>query len=334
MDIRHAHDRPLLAAGMGDLTDSDVLVEVTLGREWQSGRGGEITAPVKDALAASYKALASPVETEVETVAILEEMPMRRVTTWLRAHARRESDGAGAPPGSLLKFLARGTLTVLQWMEGSSKPKLAHVQQALAVLAAGTSPVGVKQPSAPGSADLVRALAAWQRARACFREDDCVRILMQHGSTRLDLTKKLADPETLLVEKKLVSPPVDMIFVVEAPDYRRTGEWQLKHGEAHVVGTCEGGALDRFYRRELDIRPRDALHCRVEFETSYGPDHEVLAERFRIVEVLEVLPACTPFVEEKAPEAEQREQRRREEELVEQFEGDFGVLTLRRLPIH
>ena len=52
-----------------------------------------------------------------------------------------------------------------------------------------------------------------------------------------------------------------------------------------------GKLLDKFYRRELDIRPGDALRCRVDFETSYGPDHEVLAERYRIVEILEVLPA-------------------------------------------
>jgi hypothetical protein len=50
--------------------------------------------------------------------------------------------------------------------------------------------------------------------------------------------------------------------------------------------------LDKFYRRELDIRPGDALRCKVDFETSYGPDHEVLAERYRIVEIIEVLPAA------------------------------------------
>ena len=48
-----------------------------------------------------------------------------------------------------------------------------------------------------------------------------------------------------------------------------------------------GTLLDKFYRRELDIRPGDALRCKVDFETSYGPDHEVLAERYRITEIIE-----------------------------------------------
>jgi hypothetical protein len=83
-----------------------------------------------------------------------------------------------------------------------------------------------------------------------------------------------------------------MIFVVEMPDYQVTRQWQLKHGGSHTVAYCEPGTLlDKFYRRELDIRPGDALRCKVDLETSYGPDHEVLAERYRIIEVIEVLPA-------------------------------------------
>ena len=71
------------------------------------------------------------------------------------------------------------------------------------------------------------------------------------------------------------------------------GQWQLKHGDTRTIAYCDPGTLlDRFYRRELDIRPGDALRCRVDFETSYGPDHEVLSERYRIVEILEVLPAA------------------------------------------
>jgi hypothetical protein len=76
------------------------------------------------------------------------------------------------------------------------------------------------------------------------------------------------------------------------PDYQASGQWQLKHGETRTTAIAEPGTLlDKFYRRELDIRPGDALRCKVDFETSYGPDHEVLAERSRITEILEVLPA-------------------------------------------
>jgi len=139
----------------------------------------------------------------------------------------------------------------------------------------------------------VNAIAAWQRAKNALGGGDSVRILTNNGSAALDLSKKIADPRTLLLSRKLVNHSADMIFVVEMPDYQRTGQWQLKHGEQRTTAAAEPGTLlDKFYRRELDIRPGDALRCKVDFETSYGPDHELLAERYRIVEILEVLPTA------------------------------------------
>jgi hypothetical protein len=107
-----------------------------------------------------------------------------------------------------------------------------------------------------------------------------------------------------------------MIFVVEMPDYQATGQWQLKHGGTRTVAYCEPGTLlDKFYRRELDVRPGDALRCRVDFETSYGPDHEVLSERYRIVEILEVLPVARADTAPPPPRHEPEAVRSSAEEL-------------------
>jgi hypothetical protein len=338
MNAVEGQSRPLLSVGLGDLTDSDVVVEITVGQEWSAGHGPRLTDPIRDALSASYSALAGDNRIDFETVAVLEEVSKRRVTIWLRAHSAGSQ--GGFQDASLLKFLARGTLTLIGWMDGPSS-RLASLQQALAVLAAGTSRTITAQSTGPTSTDLMKAVGAWQAAKDSFRQGDSVRILMEHSSANLNLGPAIEDPSALLVEKKLVSPPIDMIFIVEVPDYRATGEWQLRHGEAHVIGTCGAGPLDRFYRRELDIRPGDALHCRVEFETSYGPDYEVLAERFRIVEVIEVLasigrsqvpsvaPSVVPIEVQKEPD-----DHKIANDFVERVEGDFGILTLRRLPIH
>jgi hypothetical protein len=107
-----------------------------------------------------------------------------------------------------------------------------------------------------------------------------------------------------------------MIFVVEMPDYQASRQWPLKHGDTHTIAYCEPGTLlDKFYRRELDIRPGDALRCKVDFETSYGPDHEVLAERYRIVEILEVLPASRSDRDVPAGQGEKTAARQATEEL-------------------
>lgn len=279
-------DRAGFADLLAELGDSDVVIEVSAA----SGRSKQAAAamrPLEEAVQASYRALAGSVRIDLETVAVLDETSKRSLSLWLRV----KSHGEAADP-ALLKFLARGTLAVIAWMDGSSTHQLADLQQAIRVLAWGTAITSASQPVLPASADLVGAIVAWQQAKDSLTSDDSVRIITNNGSAELDLTKAVADPRSLLQARKLVNHSADMIFVVEMPDYQATGQWQLKHGGTRTVAHCEPGTLlDKFYRRELDVRPGDALRCRVDFETSYGPDHEVLSERYRIVEILEVLPA-------------------------------------------
>lgn len=288
-------ERPGFTELLADLSDSDVVIEVT---STQSNRQSLETGAVRllrNAVEASYKGLSGGVSIELEVVAVLEELAKHNLSTWLRVH--RAGDGAlsDSSDASLLKFLARGTLAVIAWMDGSPTLQLADLQQALRVLAWGTSITTTAQPALPSSSSLVEAVAAWQNAKNALAPSDVVRIVTNNGSTKLDLSKSIDDPRTLLLSTKLVNHSAEMIFVVEMPDYQGSGRWKLKHGGVRTTAMTEAGTLlDRFYRRELDIRPGDALRCKVDVETSYGPDHEVIAERYRIVDILEVLPATKP----------------------------------------
>jgi hypothetical protein len=277
-----------------DLGDSDVVIEVTTSAATRKPSELGAVQELQGAVEASYRALAGPAQIHLETVALLEEVARHSRSLWLRVETRgAPGSEAGESDASLLKFLARGTLAIIAWMDGSPTLQLADLQQAIRVLAWGTSITTTAHPVLPSSSELVNAIAAWQRAKNALGGGDSVRILTNNGSAALDLSKKIADPRTLLLSRKLVNHSADMIFVVEMPDYQRTGQWQLKHGEQRTTAAAEPGTLlDKFYRRELDIRPGDALRCKVDFETSYGPDHELLAERYRIVEILEVLPTA------------------------------------------
>ncbi|HKP33703.1 MAG TPA: hypothetical protein VJT70_02860 [Sphingomicrobium sp.] len=288
-----------------DLSDSDVVIEVT-------ASAGSRTTPeiaparlVQDAVEASYRALAGAIPVRLETVAVLEEVAKRSLSLWLRVQVSGDGALSAGSDASLLKFLSRGTLAIMAWMDGSPTLRLADLQQAIRVLAWGTSITTTAQPVLPSSSELVDAVTAWQRAKGGFAAGDAVRIITNNGSAELDLSKRIGEPRTLLLTRKLVNRSADMIFVVEMPDYHATGQWQLKHGGTRTTAVAEPGTLlDKFYRRELDIRPGDALRCKVDVETSYGPDHEVLAERHRIVEIIEVLPASNGDGEASAPEPE------------------------------
>jgi hypothetical protein len=287
MTSEASEQRPGFSDLLAELTDSDVVVEVVASVGARRPPDIAQAQRLRDAVEASYRALAGPASLQFETVAVLEEVARRSLSLWLRVRATGEDEA------SLLKFLARGTLAIIAWMDGSTTHQLADLQQAIRVLAWGTSVTTSANPVLPSSADLVNAVAAWQKAKAGLGSGASVRISTNNGSADLDLGKTIAEPRALLQARKLVNHSADMIFVVEMPDYQATGQWQLKHGGIRTLAYSEPGTLlDKFYRRELDIRPGDALRCRVDFETSYGPDHEVLLERYRIVEILEVLPAA------------------------------------------
>src|SRR5262249_35111228 len=140
-----------------------------------------------------------------------------------------------APDASLLKFLARGTLAMIAWMDGSPPLQLADLQQAIRVLAWGTSVTTSAHPALPSSSEPVSAISGWQRAKNALGGSGQVRIITNNGSADLDLTKRIADPRTLLLARKLVNHSADMIFLVEMPDYQASGQWQLKHGETRTV---------------------------------------------------------------------------------------------------
>jgi hypothetical protein len=308
--------RPGFSGLLTELTDSDVVIEI--GASGTSRQLLEV-GPVRfleDAVTASYRALAGSVPVQLETVAVLEEVSKRSLSLWLRA--RHSGDGvlADGADASLLKFLARGTLAMIAWMDGSPTLQLSDLQQAIRVLAWGTSITTAAHPVLPDSSKLVGAISAWQKAKAALRPGDSVRIITNNGSAKLDLDKRIEDPRTLLLSRKLVNHSADIIFVVEMPDYEGSGQWQLKHGETRTTAIAEPGtSLDGFYRRELDIRPGDALRCRVDVETSYGPDHEVLAERYRIIDIIEVLPAGRNEIAPPSPGAGEAAERERVQEL-------------------
>ena len=294
MAADEVQERANLSSLLSELTDSDIVIEVTSGTGGKTPDAGSVQW-LREAVEASYRALAGTVPIELETAAVLEELARQSLSLWLKVHAKGDGALADTSDASLLKFLARGTLAIIAWMDGSPTLQLADLQQAIRVLAWGTSITTTAHPVLPTSAELVKAIAAWQKAKASLPSGDKVRIVTNNGSADVDIWKRIADPRTLLLARKLVNHSADMIFVVEMPDYKGTGEWRLKHGDTRTVAMADPGTLlDKFYRRELDVRPGDALRCKVDFETSYGPDHEVLAERYRIVEIVEVLPAAKP----------------------------------------
>jgi len=232
-----SEERDGLSDLLAELTDSDLVIEVVASTG--SRRAPDIAQAqrLQEAVEASYRALAGSAPVQIETVAVLEEVARRSTSLWLRVRT------TGDDEASQLKFLSRGTLAIIAWMDGSSSHQLADLQQAIRVLAWGTSVTTSAHPVLPASGDLVNAIAAWQSAKESLAAGSSVRISTNNGSADLDLTKSVAEPRTLLQARKLVNHSADMIFVVEMPDYQGSGQWQLKHGGTRTLAYSEPGTL-------------------------------------------------------------------------------------------
>src|SRR5690349_15987099 len=143
-------ERPGFSDLLTELSDSDVVIELAAGagaRRPPEPQQGEL---LQAAIDASYRALAGSTPVQLETVAVVEELAKRSLSLWLRVQTRGRSgiDGEGADP-SLLKFLARGMLAIIAWMDGSPTLQLADLQQAIRVLAWGTSITTTAHPVLP-----------------------------------------------------------------------------------------------------------------------------------------------------------------------------------------
>src|SRR5438045_1792791 len=181
---------------LAELTDSDLVIEVAASPAARKAPELKRAQLIEDAVETSFRALAGSIQVQLETVAVLEEVAKRSLSLWLRVQT---GGGEGeASDASLLKFLARGTLAIIAWMDGSPTLQLADLQQAIRVLAWGTSITTTANPVLPSSSELVEAITVWQKAKRALGAADSVRIVTNNGSAELDLSKRIADPRTLL----------------------------------------------------------------------------------------------------------------------------------------
>src|SRR4051794_28624677 len=227
-------DRPGLST---ELTDSDITIEVSAGVSSPTTPQLAAVQSLEEAIGASYRALAGNAQLRLDTLAVLNQVAKRSLSVSLRVQL--VSGDQGPADASLLKFLARGTLAIIAWMDGSPTLQLADLQQAIRVLAWGTSITTTAHPVLPSSSELVNAIAALQKAKSAFAPGHSARIVTNNGSAEIDLSRKIADPHTLLLARKLVNHSADMIFIVEMPDYHASGQWQLKHGDTHTTAIAE-----------------------------------------------------------------------------------------------
>lgn len=240
--------------------------------------------------------LVKSIDSSIETVLVLEDIQTGSIKTWLRNTLTAADDDALKTldwKPLVGKYLVRAKYAVIRWIDDDTAPRnLQDLRREIQQIAAETDVRHLPDYTAPTPGALVKAIQDFQAVKDRLVPGDRAKMLTSEGEIEFNLsvTLPIEDIQALAVARSITNPPAQMILPVKKPDYLGDSKWELRHGRRNINAKIEDNDwLRRFQNRQEDVRPGDALRCIVEIENQYGFDNELLAERYTVIEVLEVL---------------------------------------------
>ena len=240
--------------------------------------------------------LLQAIDSNIETILVLEDIEAASLKTWLKNvltaaddQALKELDWKPA----VGKYLVRAKYAVLRWADMDDPERsLPNLAREIKQIAAETDVKHLPDYKAPSPESLINAVKDFQVVKNHFIDGDVVKVITAEETHEMNLTLRfdIADLEELAVKEKIIFPPAPMILAVKKPDYLGDSKWELRHGKRNIQAKIEHEQwLKKFQNREIDVRPGDALKCNVKIENWYGHDNELIAEKYVVSEVIEVL---------------------------------------------
>lgn len=245
--------------------------------------------------------LVKSIDSSIETVLVLEDIEEGSIRTWLRSALVATDDDAIKTldwKPQVGKYLVRAKYAILQFIDerGEEAPvSLPDLREQIRLIAAETDVRHMPDYSPPAPKALIAAARDFQGVKDRLVAGDKARFLPDLADVpayefNLSFRMPVDNIEDLAVARTITVPSSEMILPVKKPDYLGESRWQLRHGQRNIEAKLEHADwLRRFQNREIDVRPGDALRCRVQIDYLYGHDNELLTERYTILEVLEVL---------------------------------------------
>lgn len=241
--------------------------------------------------------LAHGIDTNIETVLVLEDIEAGSIRVWLRNALHAVEDDALKTldwKPVIGKYLVRAKYAVIRWIDEESTPKnLPALAKEIQAIAAETDVRHLPDYQAPAPSALLEAVKDFQSVKDRLSIGDRATYIPRDGEAlemNLSVRWDIDSIEAMAVKETLEFPVAPMILAVKKPDYLGDSKWELRHGKRTIAAKIEDKEwLKRFQGRQVDVRPGDALKCDVKIEHLYGHDNELLAERYTIVRVNEVL---------------------------------------------
>lgn len=242
------------------------------------------------------KILTRSVDSSITPVMVLEDVEVGSLKVWLKNSLISTDDQALKDLDwrpAVGKYLVRAKYVVLRWIDHDAAPRnLQDLRRELKDLASETDVRRLPDYAPPDPAGLIEVAKQLQDAKKRLGPGDRIYFDGKDGPIELDLTVDIdAEDLTALATKETIKmPPAEMILAVKRPDYLGRSKWELRHGKRAISVRMEDETfLASFQGRKRDVRPGDALRCKVTVEMRYGYDNELISETYAVNEVIEVL---------------------------------------------
>jgi hypothetical protein len=241
--------------------------------------------------------LVGAIDSNIETVMVLEDIEAGSIKVWLRNTLRVVEDDALKTldwKPLVGKYLVRAKYAVIRWIDDDADPKsLPALAREIQSIAAETDVKHLPDYRAPSPKALLDAVRDFQKVKEQLVPGDRATYIGSDGGAaemNLAIRWNVDDIEAMAVKETVTFPVAQMILAVKKPDYLGDSKWDLRHGKRAISAKIEDeNWLKKFQGRQIDVRPGDALRCDVRIEHLYGHDNELLTERYTIVNVAEVL---------------------------------------------
>ena len=242
--------------------------------------------------------LITSVNATIKPVLLLEDVEHGSIRAWLTEMLKAVDDDA-LKELNLRKqigaYLVKGKYRLIDFLNGktkiSNRSELLDLQQQLlqdahdvqAYPFPGYKPVTETQLGAA-----IRLITA---ATAHLNRDDSATYLSRLGSAPFNLSFYMAPEEfDELLTLQTVENRDHLVLQVKKPDYLGQSMWELRHhGRTIEAKILDEEWLKSFQRREIDVRPGDALDCDVNITVRYGFDAGVISDHYDIVRVINVI---------------------------------------------
>lgn len=242
--------------------------------------------------------LARSIDVKIEPVLILEDIEAGSIRTWLRTVLEAIEDDAlkNLDWKPLIgKYLVRGKYLLIDFTKDrttvTDRRELQEVSQKLLKAAEETNVKRIPHYQPITDVTLAHSVRRISEALEPLRAGDQVRYVTQEERATFNLEFRFA-PDAIddLLTTETITNRQAMILKVKRPDYLGESMWDFQYENRTISARISDMEwLSRFQRREVDVRPGDALRAEVVVTSHYGESGEVVTVRYEVARVVEVI---------------------------------------------